>query len=96
MSDVVPALEVEGLTRYYGDLLAVDHVSFEVRQGEVFGFLGPNGAGKTTTIRMLTTRLEPTEGTAHIRGKWCFEVIDLSKEGYVYNPAADLFPTRCE
>ena len=56
------AIEVENLTKYYGNLLAVDHVSFVVQQGEVFGFLGPNGAGKTTTQRMLTTLLEPTEG----------------------------------
>ena len=62
------AIEVEALTRYYGELLAVDHVSFEVQRGEIFGFLGPNGAGKTTTIRMLTTLLEPTEGTARING----------------------------
>ena len=62
------AIEVKGLTRYYGELLAVDHVSFEVARGEIFGFLGPNGAGKTTTIRMLTTLLEPTEGTARING----------------------------
>ena len=62
------AIEVEELTRYYGELLAVDHVSFEVRRGEIFGFLGPNGAGKTTTIRMLTTLLEPTQGTARING----------------------------
>ena len=62
------AIEVNGLTRYYGELLAVDHVSFEVQRGESFGFLGPNGAGKTTTIRMLTTLLEPTEGTARING----------------------------
>ena len=56
------AIEVQDLTKYYGDLLAVDHINFEVRQGEVFGFLGPNGAGKTTTQRMLTTLLEPTGG----------------------------------
>ena len=62
------AIEVRGLTRTYGELLAVDHLSFEVQQGEIFGFLGPNGAGKTTTIRMLTTLLDPTEGTARING----------------------------
>jgi ABC-type multidrug transport system ATPase subunit len=50
----VDAIEVRGLTRRYGKLLAVDHVSFAVRRGEVFGFLGPNGAGKSTTVRMLT------------------------------------------
>jgi ABC-2 type transport system ATP-binding protein len=62
------AIEVESLTKYYGDLLAVDHVNFEVTEGEVFGFLGPNGAGKTTTQRMLTTLLEPTEGRIHMLG----------------------------
>jgi len=62
------AIEVENLTKYYGDLLAVDHVDFEVKQGEVFGFLGPNGAGKTTTQRMLATLLEPTEGRILIQG----------------------------
>jgi len=62
------AIEVSNLTKYYGDLLAVDHVNFEVRKGEIFGFLGPNGAGKTTTIRMLTGISIPTEGTAIIMG----------------------------
>jgi ABC-2 type transport system ATP-binding protein len=62
------AIHVENLTKYYGDLLAVDQISFAVEQGEVFGFLGPNGAGKTTTQRMLTTLLEPTEGRIVIQG----------------------------
>jgi len=62
------AVEATDLTRYYGDLLAVDRISFRVRRGEIFGFLGPNGAGKTTTIRMLTTLLEPTSGTIRIDG----------------------------
>ena len=61
-------IEVRGLTRRFGDLIAVDHVEFEVSEGEVFGFLGPNGAGKTTTIRMLTGVLDPTGGTATIQG----------------------------
>jgi len=61
-------IEVHGLTRRFGDLTAVDHVEFEVSEGEVFGFLGPNGAGKTTTVRMLTGVLDPTEGTATIEG----------------------------
>jgi ABC-2 type transport system ATP-binding protein len=61
-------IEVHGLTRRFGDLTAVDHVEFEVNEGEVFGFLGPNGAGKTTTVRMLTGVIDPTEGTATIRG----------------------------
>jgi len=62
------AIEVSNLTKYYGDLCAVDHVSFEVKKGEIFGFLGPNGAGKTTTIRMLTGISIPSEGTATIMG----------------------------
>ena len=58
------AIEVRELMRKFGDFTAVDHVSFDVKRGEIFGFLGPNGAGKTTTIRMLTGLLAPTSGTA--------------------------------
>jgi len=60
-------IEVHSLTRRFGELTAVDHVEFEVNEGEVFGFLGPNGAGKTTTVRMLTGVLDPTDGTATIQ-----------------------------
>lgn len=60
---------VNGLTKVFNNvLIAVDHVSFNVREGEIFGFLGPNGAGKTTTINMLITVLRPTEGSASILG----------------------------
>ncbi|ADJ26586.1 ABC transporter related protein [Dehalogenimonas lykanthroporepellens BL-DC-9] len=59
---------VENLTYRYGDLLAVDHVSFEVGQGEILGFLGPNGSGKTTTQKMLTGQLLPKEGRALLLG----------------------------
>jgi len=62
------AIRTSDLTKYYGNLLAVDHLSFNVREGEIFGFLGPNGAGKTTTIRMLVGLTTPTEGTAIIDG----------------------------
>jgi ABC-2 type transport system ATP-binding protein len=63
------ALVVSGLTRIFNKhLVAVDHVDFTVKEGEIFGFLGPNGAGKTTTINMLTTVLKPTEGTALVFG----------------------------
>jgi len=62
------AIIAKDLTKFYGDFLAVDHISFEVGQGEIFGFLGPNGAGKSTTIRMLTGVSTPTEGTATIMG----------------------------
>jgi len=61
-------IATENLTKTFDGFTAVDHISFSVRKGEVFGFLGPNGAGKTTTIKMLTTLLYPTEGSATIAG----------------------------
>ena len=61
-------VKVEGLSKAFGPLKAVDGVSFEIQEGEIFGFLGPNGAGKTTTINMLTTLLKPTGGKAEITG----------------------------
>ena len=66
MSEI--AIAVKDLTRTFGDFTAVDHISFEVRAGEVFGFLGANGAGKTTAIRMLIGLLEPSGGSARIAG----------------------------
>ena len=63
-----PEIEVRDLVRRFGDFVAVDHVSFEVRPGEIFGLLGPNGAGKTTTFRMLCGLLRPTGGTLRIAG----------------------------
>jgi len=63
------AVTVRGLTRRFGDFVAVDDVSFSVATGEVFGFLGPNGAGKTTTIKMLTGLLRPSAGTATVAGR---------------------------
>lgn len=62
------AIKTVNLTKCYGKLLAVDHINFEVKKGEIFGFLGPNGAGKTTTTRMLIGISRPTEGTAEILG----------------------------
>ena len=62
------AIRVENLTKQFEDVTAVDHVSFEVPQGELFGLLGPNGAGKTTTINMLSTLLKPTSGRAEVAG----------------------------
>jgi ABC-2 type transport system ATP-binding protein len=63
-----PVIRVEHLVKRYGDLVAVDDVSFTVNRGEIFGFLGPNGAGKTTTIKMLTTLLKPTSGSVEVDG----------------------------
>ena len=61
-------IEIDGLTKRFGAFTAVDHVSFQVRRGEVLGFLGPNGAGKSTTMRMLAGFMTPTAGTARILG----------------------------
>jgi len=62
----MPIISVENLKKHYKDVKAVDGISFEIKEGEIFGFLGPNGAGKTTTIKMLVTLLKPTEGTAKV------------------------------
>ncbi len=68
-ADITPnAVEVHDLVRTFGTFTAVDHLSFVVRPGEVFGFLGPNGAGKSTTIKMLCTLLQPTAGEARVNG----------------------------
>jgi ABC-2 type transport system ATP-binding protein len=61
-------IRVQNLVKKYGDLTAVNDVSFAIAQGEIFAFLGPNGAGKTTTIKMLTTLLKPTSGTVELDG----------------------------
>uniref|UniRef100_UPI00016B2662 ATP-binding cassette domain-containing protein n=1 Tax=Burkholderia pseudomallei TaxID=28450 RepID=UPI00016B2662 len=63
------AIEARGLTMRFGDFTAVDHVSFRIRRGEIFGFLGSNGCGKSTTMKMLTGLLPATEGTAQLFGK---------------------------
>jgi ABC-2 type transport system ATP-binding protein len=66
---VSPAIRASGLTRRFGDFTAVDRVSFEVEEGEIFGYLGANGAGKSTTIRMLCGLLAPTSGEAIVAGR---------------------------
>lgn len=65
MTDMIA---VQGLVKNYGDFCAVDHISFRVSEGRIFGFLGPNGAGKTTTIKILTTVLDPTGGVIRVNG----------------------------
>lgn len=68
MNTAAPVVEVADLVKRFGDFVSVDHVSFDVRPGEIFGLLGSNGAGKTTTIRMLCGLLTPTSGTATVLG----------------------------
>jgi len=70
----LPIIETDNLTKHFGKIIAVDHVSFSIEEGEIFGFLGPNGAGKTTTILMLITLLKPTSGKATVCG------FDITKE----------------
>ncbi|HEX2995084.1 MAG TPA: ABC transporter ATP-binding protein [Anaerolineales bacterium] len=72
-----PVIQVENLTRRFGDFVAVDHINFEVGAGEVVGYLGPNGSGKTTTIRMLLGLLEPSDGKATVLG---FDAFKQSEE----------------
>src|SRR5262245_59742274 len=73
----MPAIDVRAIVKKFGDFTAVDGVSFTVEEGEIFGLLGPNGAGKSTLIRMLTTLLPPTAGTALVNG---FDVITQSDD----------------
>ena len=61
-------IETKGLTKNFGDLVAVDHISLTLKKGELFGLLGPNGAGKTTLLKMLTGQLEPSEGNSRVLG----------------------------
>ena len=68
-------IEVDNITKFFGPVLAVDHVSFHVGKGEVVGFLGPNGAGKTTTMRILTTWMPATRGVARVGG---FDIMNQS------------------
>ena len=68
-------ISVQNLTKYFGPVMAIDRVSFEVDRGEIVGFLGPNGAGKTTTMRILTSYLPATSGVAKVAG---FDVMSQS------------------
>ena len=80
-----PVVITDGLTRRFGDFVAVDHVSFHVNPGEVVGYLGPNGSGKTTTIRMLLGLLEPSEGKATVLGYDAFRESEevRARSGYM-------------
>jgi len=79
---MTPIIKASNLTKVFGKSTAVDHISFDVRQGEIFGFLGPNGAGKTTTTRMLTGVIPPDAGTATIFGHDIRSEPVLAKQGF--------------
>ena len=79
-------IQVNDLTKFYGTTLVVDHISFSIKEGEVFGFLGPNGAGKTTTIRMMVGLTQPSSGTAWIDGH------DVTKEPVEVKKTIGLVP----
>lgn len=79
-------IHVEHLTKYYGDHLAVDDISFEITEGHVYGFLGPNGAGKSTTMNIITGCLSATAGTVRIDGHDIFEEPDKAKRLIGYLP----------
>lgn len=79
------SIEIESLSKKFGNVLAVDDISLQVKEGEIFGFLGPNGAGKSTTMMILTTLLKPTKGSALVAG---YDVVSQAKQvrqniGYV-------------
>src|SRR5688572_10691860 len=76
------AIVVNGITKRYGDKLAVDNLSFEIRRGEIFSMLGPNGAGKTTTIRMILDIIKPDSGTIEVHGS-PFTEATKSQIGYL-------------
>ena len=79
------AIEINSLSKEFGKIKAVENISLEVKEGEIFGFLGPNGAGKSTTMMILTTLLKPTSGKALVAG---YDVVSQAKQvrqniGYV-------------
>src|ERR1700691_1503250 len=81
----IGAIDTTGLTRYFGNMAAVDHIDLRIPYGQIFGLLGPNGAGKSTTVKMLTTLLDPSSGRAVVAG---FDVVKAPAEvrrriGYV-------------
>ena len=79
-------IEVKNLTKRYGDHTAVDHLSFQVEEGQIYGFLGPNGAGKSTTMNMITGYIASTEGTVVINGHDILEEPEEAKKDIGYLP----------
>jgi ABC-2 type transport system ATP-binding protein len=88
------AIRVQGLTKRFGEVLAVDQLDFEIDQGTVAGFLGPNGAGKTTTLRMLLGLVSPTAGTATVAGRPYRELDDPARRVGAVLEASGFHPGR--
>jgi ABC-type glutathione transport system ATPase component len=87
-------LELKGLTRRYGDLVALDDLSFTVAEGQLFGFVGPNGAGKTTAMRIILGVLEPDAGEVRWRGRRMTDEI-RKRLGYLPEEHGQTFSTQC-
>lgn len=87
-------IEVEHLTKYYGRARGIEDVSFQVEEGEIFGFIGPNGAGKTTTIRLLLALIYPTRGSARIFGKDVFRYGPEIRQDIGYLPGEVFYYER--
>ena len=92
--ETMAAITIDGLTKRFGQVIAVDDLSFEVDQGTVVGFLGPNGAGKTTTLRMLLGLVTPTAGTARIDGRPYRELADPIRHVGAVLEASSFHPGR--
>jgi len=84
INSVADAVMVKNLVKRFGRFVAVDHISFSVKKGEIFGFLGPNGAGKSTTIRMLCGIITPSEGVGHVAGHDIFKETESIKHTIGY------------
>ena len=87
-------LELQGLSRRYGDVVALDDLSFTVREGQMFGFVGPNGAGKTTAMRIVLGVLEPDRGEVRWRGRPVDAAI-RRRFGYMPEDHGQTFSTQC-
>jgi ABC-2 type transport system ATP-binding protein len=87
-------LELQGLTRRYGDLVALDDLSFTVAEGQMFGFVGPNGAGKTTAMRIILGVLAPDAGEVRWRGR-PVDAETRRRFGYMPEDHGQTFPRQC-
>lgn len=87
-------IEVSHLTKYYGKARGIDDISFQVNEGEIFGFIGPNGAGKSTTIRLLLSLIHPTSGNASIFGKDCIKFGPKVRQEIGYLPSEVFYYDR--